>query len=236
MLDWLFSSIDPSRGHDVGFHLSWHARAMVLAWGGLVPLGILAARFFKIWPGQDWPRELDNRNWWNLHRGAQYLAVVVMALGLWLALRAPASADVLPGPHAVMGWTIVALAVLQITGGILRGTKGGPTERAVDGSLRGDHFDMTPRRLAFEYIHKIVGYVAFLLSIATILSGLWQANAPVWMWVVLLAWWGVLFAAFGVLQRLGRSVDTYQAIWGVDPELPGNKRRPIGFGIRTFPK
>jgi hypothetical protein len=37
------------------------------------------------------------------------------------------------------------------------------------------------------------------------------------------------------LQRAGRCIDTYQAIWGLDPDLPGNRRRPIGFGIVRRP-
>ncbi|KAJ54613.1 cytochrome B561 [Actibacterium mucosum KCTC 23349] len=232
MLEWLLSPVDPTRGHEVGVFLSWHARMMVVAWAFLVPTGILAARFFKIWPGQDWPRQLDNRNWWVIHRSVQYAAAVVMVVGLGLVLLAPPSDVVLPGPHALMGWTVLALAALQIAGGILRGSKGGPTEPAPDGSLRGDHFDMTPRRLAFEYIHKTMGYLAFLLSVATVLSGLWQANGPVWMWIVLCGWWVCLMLAFVLLQKRGRAIDTYQAIWGNDPDLPGNQRRPIGWMIQ----
>ena len=35
-----------------------------------------------------------------------------------------------------------------------------------------------------------------------------------------------------VLQRRGRAIDTYQAIWGPGAEHPGNQRKPIGWGIR----
>jgi hypothetical protein len=42
----------------------------------------------------------------------------------------------------------------------------------------------------------------------------------------------VLVAAFAVLQIRGRAVDTYQAIWGPDLDLPGNRMKPIGFGVR----
>ena len=44
-------------------------------------------------------------------------------------------------------------------------------------------------------------------------------------------WWLAMLGVFIWLQRAGRCVDTYQAIWGLDPNLPGNRRRPIGFGI-----
>ncbi|WP_420010742.1 cytochrome b561 domain-containing protein [Tateyamaria sp.] len=233
MWEWLLSPVDPGRrAHEVGFYLSWHARLMVLAWIVMVPLGILAARYFKVAPGQDWPRELDNQAWWVTHRVCQYGAAVLMVAALGLVLSAPPLVAVLPGPHALMGWTVLAMAGVQILGGVLRGTKGGPT----DVQLRGDHFDMTPRRLAFEYLHKALGYVAWLLAVVTTFSGLWQANAPVWMWLGLGLWVLNLCVAFVWLQRQGRTVDTYQAIWGTDPNLPGNRRKPIGLGVRTVSK
>ena len=60
MWDWLLGPIDPSRAHEVGTLISWHARTMVLAWGILAPLAVMIARFFKVLPSQNWPGELDN--------------------------------------------------------------------------------------------------------------------------------------------------------------------------------
>lgn len=230
MWDWLLAPMDAASAHDVEGLLSWHARVMVLAWGVLAPLGIFIARFFKIVPGQDWPRSLDHHFWWNTHRVCQYSACALMAVGLVLILLASPS-TVKTGPHFYIGWAVIALGVTQIVGGILRGTKGGPTAPAPDGTLRGDHFDMTPRRLAFEYIHKCAGYAALILSVTAILTGLWQANAPNWMWLSLCIWWASLLATAIVMQNRGMAVDTYQAIWGPDPALPGNKRKPIGLGV-----
>ncbi|WP_299738928.1 cytochrome b561 domain-containing protein [uncultured Roseobacter sp.] len=230
MWDWLLAPMDAASAHDVGWHLSWHARVMVLAWGVLVPLGIFIARYFKITPRQDWPRTLDSHFWWNTHRICQYTATLLMVVGLGLILSAP-PLTIKAGPHAFLGWAALALAVVQVCGGILRGTKGGPTAPAPDGSLHGDHYDMTPRRLAFEYVHKAAGYAALALSVAAVLTGLWQANAPNWMWLCLSIWWSGLLAASFILQNRGMAVDTYQAIWGPDPALPGNKRKPIGFGV-----
>ena len=58
-MEWLLSPIDGARAHEVGFAVSWHARTMVLGWGVIAPLAVILARFFKILPGQDWPRALD---------------------------------------------------------------------------------------------------------------------------------------------------------------------------------
>ena len=56
-----------------------------------------------------------------------------------------------------------------------------------------------------------------------------EANAPIFLWLVLGGWWALLILGFAYLQRMGKALDTYQAIWGPDPELPGNQREPIAF-------
>jgi hypothetical protein len=150
---------------------------------------------------------------------------------VWLVLRGDLSIGS-SGTHTIFGWAVVLLAVGQFLGGWLRGSKGGPTEPHPDGSLRGDHYDMTPRRIAFEYLHKIGGYSALAIAIGAVVTGLWRANAPNWMWVTLGFWWLALLIAGILLQRAGRAIDTYQAIWGPDQTHPGNSRRPIGIGIR----
>lgn len=226
MIEWLMASVDVSRPHDVGFQLSWHARLMVLSWSVLLPLGVLWARYLKITPGQNWPEELDNKTWWYGHLIFQYAGVLLIIPALWLLW----GREELPhqsGVHAYMGWTLVALAVCQVIGGLLRGSKGGPTEQ----QMRGAHFDMTPRRVFFEYFHKTLGYAALLLGFITTMSGLWQANAPRFMVISIGFWWIAIFAAFYWLQFKLKAYDTYQAIWGPSPEMPGNQRRPIGLFV-----
>ncbi|RLJ58936.1 hypothetical protein BCF46_1074 [Litoreibacter meonggei] len=230
MLEWLLAPMDATRVHEVGWHLSWHARIMVLAWGILVPLGIIVARYCKISPKQNWPEQLDNRLWWNTHQFCQYSACALTGVGAWFILNAPPLAGG-GGIHWYLGWTTLALACVQIAGGVLRGSKGGPTDSAKSESVRGDHFDMTTRRLVFEFVHKGAGYIVLGLSCLTISSGLWQANAPKWMLAVIVLWWITLMVISVILQRKGLAFDTYQAIWGPDPSLPGNKRKPIGIGI-----
>ncbi|MEO0914709.1 MAG: cytochrome b561 domain-containing protein, partial [Pseudomonadota bacterium] len=167
------------------------------------------------------------------HQVCQYSAGVIMLGGLGLILARPERAFEL-NSHSLFGWAVILLAAVQITGGLLRGSKGGPSEEKAGRGLKGDHYDMTRRRLIFEYVHKSVGYVALVLSAIAILLGLWEANGPVWMWLMLLGWWGVLIVAFALLQRRGMAIDTYEAIWGPSPQHPGNHRRPIGFGIRRM--
>ncbi|MEL6298465.1 MAG: cytochrome b561 domain-containing protein [Pseudomonadota bacterium] len=223
LLAWALAPIDPGRPHDVGFETAWHGRLMVLAWGVLLPAGIIAARFFKVMPRQDWPNQIDNRIWWRTHLTTQYLGGLVVLGAVYLVWNSTTgSAEALW--HRVFGWSVVAMAAVQFISGWLRGTKGGPTEPAPDGSLHGDHYDMTPRRRAFESIHKSCGYIAIAIAVASILTGLWIVNAPTWMFATLTLWWITLIAAYTALHRARfGTVSTYQAIWGPDPHHPGNR-------------
>ena len=240
MPEWWFSPLSGAVSHEIAPWAYWLARCMVLAWGVLLPLGAIVARFYKVMPGQNWPRELDNARWWHGHRRLQWAGVGVMTLGLWLAWNHAAEAGGGVGistrafvsttaqAHAWAGWALCAVAWLQIAGGLARGSKGGPT----DVQMRGDHYDMTPRRTSFERAHKALGWLAVGASMVVIALGLVVADAPRWMALVLALWWLVLAAVCAVLQQSGRCIDTYQAIWGPDPIHPGNRMSPVGWGVR----
>lgn len=217
----------------------WHARFMVAGWTILLPLGVLIARFFKITPRQNWPEILDNKFWWYSHTRLQILGLAAVTVGfLFIYIgshSAPAVTERLQQKtpillvfHHYLGWIVLIISWLQILSGLLRGSKGGPT----DANLRGDHFDMTTRRVVFEYVHKISGWLVVLLAIFATATGLVMVDAPRWMVLVIGGWWTLLVIAFIWLQKSGYCVDTYQAIWGRDLSLPGNQRKPIGWGIR----
>ncbi|WP_419913866.1 cytochrome b561 domain-containing protein [Hoeflea sp.] len=215
--EWLLAPIDAGRPHQVDLAVAWHARMMTLAWGVLVPAGVLIARYFKVTPRQDWPRVLDNQFWWVSHLWLQQTAAALMLLGVVLTLPGAWEASI---QHAILGWLVVGFACLQILSGWLRGTKGGPSDPA---GLRGDHYDMTRRRLLFEAVHKVIGYALLPIAAATIMTGLWSANAPVWMWIVIPAYWIVLIVVAVVCERRGMNMGSYQAIWGPDKDHPGNR-------------
>ncbi len=217
MIEWLLAPMDPGRAHEVSRAIAWHGRLMVAAWGVLLPLGILVARYYKVTPRQDWPRELDNKFWWRGHLSCQYLGGTAMLAGfLLIRFSGGATGAAL---HQALGYAVLALGLLQFVEGWLRGSKGGPT----DATMRGDHYDMTRRRVLFEHVHRKMGYLALALGVAAILSGLWTANAPRWMPLLLLLWWAVLAVAAVRLELLGRRVSSYHAIWGPDPAHPGNR-------------
>ena len=93
---------------------------------------------------------------------------------------------------------------------------------------------MSPRRQRFERLHKSMGWLAVGLSVAVLLLGLAVADAPRWMLLSLLVWWCALALCAALWQRQGRCLDTYQVIWGADPAHPGNRLRPIGWGVRRW--
>lgn len=234
---WLVTPISGAVQHALDPRVAWHGRLMVLAWVILVPIAILLARFYKVTPRQHWPRQLDNRFWWHGHRWLNYSATALAALGLALVWDANTGTGTLHALHAWLGWSVLACCVLQLSSGTLRGSKGGPTDPRLwrngrERDWHGDHYAMTTRRIVFEYLHKTVGYLCLLAIPGTVLVGLWNADAPRWMWLVTIAWWCGWSWVFVRLQTKGRCIDTYQAIWGPDPHHPGNRSRPIGWGIR----
>lgn len=233
MIEWLLGPVDVSRAHEVGQLVSWHGRLMVLAWGGLLPLGVLIARFFKVLPKQDWPDQIDNRLWWYSHQLLQYAGFAAVLAGL-VAILMHTGISGRMEYHRICGYAVVLLCLLQVLSGWFRGSRGGPDEKGEGGSIAGDHYDMTPRRKVFEVYHKSMGYAAILLACTAIVSGLWEANAPRWMWIAIGSWWLVLTIAFVCFQRNGMTIDTYQAIWGTDSVHPGNRLRPIGWGVRRW--
>ncbi|MCA0243415.1 MAG: cytochrome b561 domain-containing protein [Proteobacteria bacterium] len=228
LLDWLLLPLSGSAQHHIEPWAYWHARSMVLGWCVLLPLGALVARYFKVLPRQRWPQQLDNKLWWHAHRALQWAGVLLMSVGAALAVGRAAGASPAAQLHGSLGWALVALGWLQVVYGLGRGSKGGPT----DVHLRGDHYDMTPSRRRFERIHKGLGWLAVLAALVVAVLGLLVADAPRWMALALAIWWLLLAALAWRLQRQGRCIDTYQAIWGPDPRHPGNRIKPIGWGIR----
>lgn len=204
-----------------------------------MPAGIVIARYYKILPRQRWPSQLDSQFWWRTHLilqiGGTMLSLV--ALGLVLAVAEDPERR-LVSLHHLLGWSIIVLGVSQVLGGFLRGTKSRPRSEH-DSPLHGmqgggDHFEMSVRRCLFEYVHKVVGYSALVLAIINIVVGLTITDAPRWIWIIILLYWLSLATSSFRLQRAGRCVDTYQAIYGPEPMLPGNRRRPIGWGVTRY--
>ena len=231
MWEWLLTSIDPNRLHHISDYLSWHGRLMVVAWGFLSPIAILIARFAKIAPWQKWPQNLDSHFWWNSHWITHSFVIILTCFGLYLVL-ADNRTEGIYWQHTIVGYSVICGSVFQALSGFFRGSKGGPTAPAKDGSWRGDHYDMTRWRIMFEFVHKLIGYSTLCLAFFATMTGLWAANAPRWMFLALISWWVLFILCFMMLQKRGYAIDTYQAIWGPDPKHPGNQKTSAGWAVR----
>lgn len=185
-----------------------HAGLMLTAWCLCIPFGVLIARYFKVTRQQDFPAQLDNNYWWNWHRGLQYIGVALSTLGFGAMVALNGFG--LETLHSKIGIVIVILGWCQLLSAWVRGSKGGPT----DTQMRGDHFDMTPRRYAFEIFHKSSGWMAVLGAIAAAVTGIELGGLSVY--------WHVGLAVLTLGYLLGarhfhaqhRHVSTYLAIWG----------------------
>jgi hypothetical protein len=239
VFNWLVSPISGNVYHSINSNTAAHGRIMVFVWSFAIPISVFIARFFKVTPKQSWPHQLDNKFWWHTHRYINYSSVFLTLLGIVLVWKQDQYEGISRQFHYLFGCIVAILCLLQLVSSWFRGTKGGPTAPRLnkDGEivdLYGDHYFMTPKRILFERIHKFIGHLCWLLGIAVTALGLAVADAPRWMWLFLIFWWVSLIIFFWVLQTKGFCIDTYQAIWGPDSTLPGNKVKPNGMGIHRF--
>ena len=237
---WLGDPLRASAYVNLAEPVRLHGLLMTLAAGVMMPLAVLLARYFKILPSQDWPRELNRRVWSISHLALAYGAALATAAALVLVFQSrPEDADHLAHGHAWIGWLSMAMLLALLINGWQRGSTGGPGKPA-PGTLgplhgvAGDHYDMTARRRWFERTHKLLGYLLLSVLFIGVLSGLWQASAPRWALVLLAAWWVTLLLLALRWERQGRCVDGYQAMWGPSMAHPGNRIPELGWGSRRY--
>lgn len=196
----------------------WHGAMMAVAWLVLIPAGAIIARFYKVRPSRNYPQEVDDQFWWHAHRVLQSLGAGLAALAVWWAYDARDGTIDWQVFHVQLGIAALALCAAQMLSPLLRGSKGGPSGEYADPAdpltWRGDHYDMTLQRRAFEAWHKNFGYVAMALATAAVWTGIETLGLEEW-WK-----WGVAAAVtvfltiFVRLSRQRRRIDTWLAIWG----------------------
>lgn len=238
-LDWLNRPVASGPVESLNVLDLWHAMLMGLAAGVLVPVTVLAARYWKIVPGQDWPRVLNHRGWQIVHTVCGVGAVLCLFVGAYMAFNGMSLDVHLIHPHAWAGWSVISLVVLLLINIALRGSIGGPGRKQARTLVHlhdvpGDHYDMTRRRRIFERLHRLLGYLLVLALAITLLSGFWHANAPRWLWALTLSWWLTLAIVASRWERQGRAVDGYQARWGPGMNHPGNRIPRVSGGLRRY--
>ena len=124
-----------------------HGVLMLLGWGVLLPSGVLIARYLK-WKGPLWLK---------LHIGLQISGLALGLAGLALALMQFGPLGGSLRGHGLMGLLVSALGLLQPLNGVLR-----PKKSAI----------LTPRRRAWEAVHKGLGWLALALAVPTLVTGM----------------------------------------------------------------
>jgi hypothetical protein len=137
-----------------------HATLMGIAWGVLAPLAVVIARYAKTVPPSTGPAA-----WWFTRHWQMQVAVVLMSCaGLVLGFLMAPPGTHLTAFHHVAGTVVVAAAVLQP----LLGNK----------CVRPPKTPRSLQRLAWEAMHKTLGYGALALGVPVVFTGLQRLGAP----------------------------------------------------------
>ncbi|KAL3655436.1 hypothetical protein CASFOL_001222 [Castilleja foliolosa] len=130
--------------------LAVHGFMMFLAWGILLPGGIMAARYLK---------HMKDDNWFKIHVNLQYSGLAIVFLGFLFAV-AELRGLTFDSVHVKFGMLAILLAVAQPVNAYLRPKKPSPGEEA------------SSRRVIWEYSHFITGRCAIVVGIAALISGM----------------------------------------------------------------
>ncbi|XP_028758837.1 cytochrome b561, DM13 and DOMON domain-containing protein At5g54830-like isoform X1 [Neltuma alba] len=130
--------------------LAVHGFMMFLAWGILLPGGILAARYAK---------HLKGDLWYRIHTYMQYSGLAIILLALLFAVG-ELQGFYVSSLHVKFGIAALCLACIQPVNAYLRPQKTG----------NGEHVPLN--RLIWEYFHIIVGRSAIVVGIAALFSGM----------------------------------------------------------------
>ena len=212
-------------------HWDYHALLMMGIWFVLVPIGVVATRFFKPMPSTrgiaKGTGRLDRKLiWWTIHYLCLYAAIGLSLAGMAVAMVV--SGGFSGTMHSVWGFATIGFGCLQIVSAWFRGSHGGKHGADSDpddpATWRGDHFDMTPQRRWFEAYHKTAGYFTIALALGAVTSGLLHYWMPVLAIALALILLGLL-VLFILLEGKGYRQDTYRSVYGNHPDNPYNKAR-----------
>lgn len=129
--------------------LAVHGFMMFLAWGMLLPGGILAARYTK---------HLNGDVWFKIHVYSQYSGLAITFLGILFAV-AELRGFHLDSLHVKFGILTILMGCIQPVNAYLR-----PKKPVND--------DPSSRRVIWEYVHAYVGRSAIFVGIAALISGM----------------------------------------------------------------
>ena len=92
--------------HVVSRCLQVHGWLMCLAWGALIPIGVVIATFRTVWGAGAW--------WFHMHRLLNTLGLLVSLAGLSVGVYLSPGEGGLTWKHKIIGITVNVLAVGQV--------------------------------------------------------------------------------------------------------------------------
>ncbi|KAK7305230.1 hypothetical protein VNO77_43132 [Canavalia gladiata] len=130
-----------------------HGILNAISWGILMPIGVIFARYLKVFDGL-------GSTWFHLHRACQSLAFLIGIAGFGTGLYMGNHNGVYHSPHRCIGITLMCLASAQVFVAIfLRPKK--------------DH----KKRIFWNIFHYIVGYSTIVLAVLNVFKGFDILNA-----------------------------------------------------------
>ncbi|KAI3687142.1 hypothetical protein L1987_80833 [Smallanthus sonchifolius] len=129
--------------------LAVHGFMMFLAWGMLLPAGILAARFTKHLPGDIW---------FKIHVYSQYSGLAITFLGILFAV-AELRGFHLGSSHVKFGTLTILMGCIQPLNAYFRPKKP-------------ENENPSTKRVIWEYIHTYVGRCSILVGISALITGM----------------------------------------------------------------
>ncbi|CAM8960529.1 unnamed protein product [Rhodiola kirilowii] len=130
--------------------LAVHGFMMFLAWGILLPAGVLAARYLK---------HVKGDGWFQIHVYLQYSGLAIVLLGLLFAV-AELRGFHFQSVHVKFGTIAILFASIQLVNASMRPKKPENGEAA------------SPKRIYWEYLHVISGRSAIVLGMAALITGM----------------------------------------------------------------
>ncbi|KAL0904645.1 hypothetical protein M5K25_026774 [Dendrobium thyrsiflorum] len=130
--------------------LAVHGFMMFIAWGILLPGGILAARYLK---------HVKGDSWYQTHVYLQYSGIAIVLLGVLFA-AAELRGFYISSTHVKFGVAAIVLACIQPVNAYLR------PKRPANGEAP------SPRRVIWEFFHAITGRFAILAGIVALFTGM----------------------------------------------------------------
>ncbi|KAK8940143.1 hypothetical protein KSP40_PGU019589 [Platanthera guangdongensis] len=130
--------------------LAVHGFMMFIAWGILLPGGIMAARYLK---------HVQGDGWFRTHVYLQYSGIAIVLLGVLFA-AAELRGFYISSSHVKFGVTAILLACAQPVNAYLR------PKRPANGEAS------SLRRVIWEYLHVVTGRCAILAGIVALFTGM----------------------------------------------------------------